>query len=339
MIRTIDAEPPLRWDIFNARSRALAQAITVAFAFFVIAGAVEASLIRIMQPTELELDWVSDVVLSAALGTAVYLWLHLRATRLALTERERAQLVIQTQLSLAEAMQRRLLPSVPLPAAGFQWAAKLTPAGKIGGDFYDFIEPTPDTRLMLIADVSGKGIAAAMALTLLRSTFRHVGRDTNNPAELAERMSAAFYEEWHGSPYVTCVVALVDLRRRTLTYTNAGHPPGVLVRDRTHRGFSEGGPPLGLLKDAQYVEERLELRVGDVCIFVTDGITESLDHALQRADDVLAAIVREDPRSASRICDAIMERALAGDGPDAVDDWTDDRTAVVVGVQKADRVR
>jgi hypothetical protein len=75
----------------NARSRALAQAITVACAFFVIAGAVEASLIRSIQPTELELDWVSDVVLSAALGSAVYLWLHLRATRLALTERERAQ--------------------------------------------------------------------------------------------------------------------------------------------------------------------------------------------------------------------------------------------------------
>jgi sigma-B regulation protein RsbU (phosphoserine phosphatase) len=319
----------------SARSRALAQAITVACAFFVIAGAVEASLIRSIQPTELELDWVSDVVLSTALGSAVYLWLHLRATRLALTERERAQLVIQTQLSLAEAMQRRLLPPVPLPAAGFEWAANLTPAGKIGGDFYDFIEPTPDTRLMLIADVSGKGISAAMALTLLRSTFRHIGRDTNNPAQLAERMSAAFYDEWHGSPYVSCVVAHVDLRDRTLTYTNAGHPPGVLVRDGADRGLSEGGPPLGLLKDAQYVEERLELRVGDVCIFVTDGITEAFDNAFLRPHDVLAATVREVSRSASGICDAIMARALASHGPYGVDDWTDDRTVVVVGVWKA----
>ena len=320
----------------NARSRALAQAITVACAFFLIAGAVEASLIRSIQPTELELDWVSDVVLSAALGSAVYLWLHLRATRLALTEHERTELVIQTQLSLAEAMQRRLLPSVPLPAAGFEWAANLTPAGKIGGDFYDFIEPIPDTRLMLIADVSGKGISAAMALTLLRSTFRRVGRDTNNPAQVAERMSAAFYDEWHGSPYVSCVLAHMDLRNRTLTYTNAGHPPGVLVRDGADRGLSEGGPPLGLLKDAQYVEELLELRVGDVCIFVTDGITEAFDGAFLRPDDVLAAAVRENSRSASGICDAIMARALASHGPHGVDNWTDDRTVVVVGVWKAD---
>ena len=243
--------------------------------------------------------------------------------------------MIQTQLSVAEAMQRRLLPPVPVLAGGFEWAANLTPAGKIGGDFYDFIEPIPGIRLMLIADVSGKGISAAMALTLLRSTFRHVGRDTNSPAQLSERMSAAFYDEWHGSPYVTCVVAHVNLRDRTLTYTNAGHPPGVLVRDGADHGLSEGGPPLGLLKDAQYFEERLELRVGDVCIFVTDGITEAFDDALLPSH-VLAATVGEDSRSANRICAAIMARALAGHGPLGVDNWTDDRTVVVVAVGKAD---
>ena len=92
VIRPIDGDPSERRHTVNPRFRALAQAITVAVPFFFIAGAVEASLIRIIQPTELELDWVSDVVLSAALGSAVYFWLHLRATRLALAERERAQL-------------------------------------------------------------------------------------------------------------------------------------------------------------------------------------------------------------------------------------------------------
>src|SRR5262245_233191 len=99
---------------FAADARALAQAGAVALAFFAVAGLLEAALIRAFRPSELELDWVSDVVLSAALGVAVYLWLHLRATRQALTERERSQVVIQTQLALAEAMQRRLLPDVPV---------------------------------------------------------------------------------------------------------------------------------------------------------------------------------------------------------------------------------
>ena len=69
------------------RSRTLVQALGVAVVFYLLAGTVEALLIKVVKPTEMELDWVSDAVLSMALGTAVYLWLHLRATRLALTER------------------------------------------------------------------------------------------------------------------------------------------------------------------------------------------------------------------------------------------------------------
>jgi len=315
---------------FQHRTQPLSQAVVVALAFYLIAGTIEASLIRIVQPTEMELDWVSDMVLSAALGAAVYLWLHLRATRLALTEREREQLVIQTQLSLAEGMQRRLLPPVPMPSQGFEWAATLTPAGSIGGDFYDFSEPSPNVRVMLIADVSGKGIAAAMALTLLRATFRHIASDTQDPAQLAARMSKAFFDEWHGSPYVTCVIARIDLSDRMLTYTNAGHPPGLLVRCSGSRDLWEGGPPLGLLEDADYREERLALATGDVCILMTDGITESFDGLSTSLASMVAGLASQRPRSASHMCDAIMAHALEGSGPSEVEDWTDDRTVVVV---------
>jgi serine phosphatase RsbU (regulator of sigma subunit) len=319
-------------SIFQQRTRPLSQAILVALAFYLIAGTIEASLIRIVQPTEMELDWVGDVVLSAALGAAVYLWLHLRATRLALTERERAQLVIQTQLSLAEGMQRRLLPPIPLPAHGFEWAATLMPAGKIGGDFYDFVEPAPNVRLMIVADVSGKGISAAMALTLLRATFRQLARDTHDPAQLAARMSKEFFDEWHGSPYVTCVIARIDLSGRVLTYTNAGHPPGLLVRCNGSRDLWEGGPPLGLLEHADYREERLPLRPDDVCILMTDGITESFDSLSTSLASVVASIAAQHPRSASHMCDAIMARAVEGSGPSGVQDWADDRTVVVVAL-------
>jgi serine phosphatase RsbU (regulator of sigma subunit) len=271
--------------------------------------------------------------LSVALGVAMYLWLHLRATRMALTEHERMELVIQTQLSLAEATQRRLLPPVPPAAGGCEWAATLAPAGKIGGDFYDFVDAARGIRLMLIADVSGKGIAAAMALTLLRSTFRRLARDTHDPAQLAKRMSDAFYDEWSGTPYVTGVVARFDLQARTLTYSNAGHPFGVLVGNRADRDLDVGGPPLGLLPDSRYSAERLELAGGDVYIFMTDGVTEALDD-VRRARAVVTQTLREGTRSATRICDALMRRALEGRGPADVDDWTDDRTVVVVAIEK-----
>jgi serine phosphatase RsbU (regulator of sigma subunit) len=294
-------EQPLSLPPIFQQGTRLSQAILVALAFYLIAGTIEASLIRIVQPTEMELDWVGDVVLSAALGAAVYLWLDLRATRLAQTERERAQLVIQTQLSLAEGMQRRLLPPIPLAAHGFEWAARLMPAGKIGGDFYDFVEPAPNVRLMLVADVSGKGIAAAMALTLLRATFRQLARDTHDPAQLAARMSKEFFDEWRGSPYVTCVIARIDVVDRVLTYTNAGHPPGLLVRGNGSRDLWEGGPPLGLLEHAEYREEHLTLMPGDVCILMTDGITESFDGLSTSLASVVAGIAAQHPRSASHM--------------------------------------
>ena len=313
--------------------RAIALASAVAVAFYTVAGLSEAALVRVIQPSETTLDWISDAVLSIALGIAVYLWLHLRATRRALTERERDQLVIHTQLSLAEAMQRRLLPRTPDSANGFEWAAMLTPAGRIGGDFFDFLSPKPGVRLMLIADVSGKGIAAAMALTLLRSTFRNLAGDAHSPAQLASRMSAVFQDEWHGSPYVTGVIARVDATERTLTYVNAGHPPGLLIRNHRGQALAIGGPPLGLLKHAEYDEECTTLKGGDVCAFVTDGVTESFDDHLQPWPEAAQDAVRVRPVSAEAVCTRIMSRALTGHGPDGVDGWTDDRTVIVLTVE------
>ena len=314
--------------------RTFVSASAIAIAFYVIAGLFEATLIRVLQPSELELDWISDGLLSTALGVAVYLWLYLRATRRALTESERAQLVIQAQLSLAEAMQRRLLPPVPAPADGLDWAAVLIPAGRIGGDFFDFLGPRPGVRLMLIADVSGKGISAAMALTLLRSTFRRVARDTVSPAELASRMSDALLDEWHGSPYVTAIVAQIDTMSRTLTYTNAGHPKAILVRDGTSSELAEGGPPLGLLNGARFNEGTLTLLPGDVCVLVTDGISEAFDDELRPWDSTLLELLRKAPQSAEQLCAALISEAQEGPGPRGVDDWTDDRTVIVLEVSR-----
>ncbi len=314
------------------RSKALGLASGVALAFYAVAGLSEAGLVRILQPTTTELDWISDAVLSIALGVAVYLWLHLRDTRRALTAHERARLVFQTQLSLAEAMQRRLLPSVPQRVDGLDWAAVLRPAGRIGGDFFDFLEPAADSRMVLVADVSGKGISASMALSLLRSTFRQVARDTRSPAELASRMSTAFYDEWHGWPYVTGIVARLDSRERRLTYANAGHPPGLLVRAGAERALGQGGPPLGLLPDARYAEESLALENGDVCAFVTDGITEAFDEGAPPWRTIARDAAGLQPLSAEAVCDRILTRAQEHHGPDGVDDWTDDRTVVVLVV-------
>src|SRR2546428_370113 len=155
--------------LMNSNRRALAESVTAAMCGYIIAGMLETTLIRAVRPTEWELAWVSDVALSAALGIAVYLWRHLLISRREIEERARAELVLQTQLSIAADIQRRLLPAVPTTDSGFEWAATLRSAGKIGGDFYDFVEVAPGVRVVLVADVSGKGIPAAMVLGSLPS--------------------------------------------------------------------------------------------------------------------------------------------------------------------------
>lgn len=314
------------------RRRALVEGVTAALIVYVIAGGSEEALIRILRPTEGELTWISDVVTAAAFGVAVYLWRHLRATRLELSERERDELVLQTQLTLAASMQRRLLPAAPPPDHGFEWAAVQIPAGRIGGDFYDFVEQSPGVWMVLTADVSGKGVPAAMALGLLRSIFRTLAREIVSPGLLVGRLSSALFEEWSGDPYLTCIVARVDTHERKLTSTNAGHPPGIVLRESTCKLLQSGGPPAGLIPGAVYGEDVVELRTGDRCVFVTDGVTEALDTGSEPSISIVASTASGPFPSPRAMGDAIMNRSMLGGGPSGIEAWSDDRTVVAISV-------
>jgi hypothetical protein len=144
----------MRWP---PHRRVFVESIVAAVCAYILSAAFEALLIRSIGPTEWELAWVSDVALAGAFGTAVYLWRHLLTTRRELEARERAQLVVDTQLSIAADIQRQLLPPLPPNEYGFEWAAALRSSGTIGGDFYDFMPFGPTQLVVLVADVSGKG--------------------------------------------------------------------------------------------------------------------------------------------------------------------------------------
>jgi serine phosphatase RsbU (regulator of sigma subunit) len=310
--------------------RAFAYSAVVALGGYILAAALETIVIRWLQPTEWELAWVSDLALAGALGVAVYLWRHLLATRQELAEHDRAEIVVQTQLSLAADIQRRLLPPLPPAANGCEWAAALRPAGKIGGDFYDFVATDPDTWMVLVADVSGKGIPAAMALGSLRSAFRALARQRLAPAEILGQLSTAFLEDWQGVPYVTCIVAAINLRAHTLVYSNAGHPPGILLGPARARYLDQGGPPAGLLSNATFHQELLSVHAGDICLLVSDGITEALD-GVPLADRLSSA--NAGGQSAEELCQTVMAQALRGRGPSGDAGWDDDRTVVVLAVR------
>lgn len=312
----------------NPTRRALAEAIGAALGGYVIAGSLEAVIIRWTRPTSWELAWISDVALAAALGVAVYLWRHLLTMRNELAERERAELVLETQLSLAADIQRRLLPPLPPVDEGIECAAALRSAGKIGGDFYDFVKTEPGVWLVLVADVSGKGIPAAMALGVLRSTFRALAKQRLQPAQIVTELSGVLLEEWQGEPYVTCIVVTLDLRTSTLTYANAGHPPGMFFGSQGIRRLDRGGPPAGLMPHARFEQEQLRITVGDACLLVTDGVTEAVESTARLESDFVTSLATG--IGAVSLCDALLARALSGPGPSDVPNWDDDRTVVVM---------
>lgn len=312
--------------------RIAGQSVAAALVAYLVAGAAEIALIRIFRPSELELAWVSDVLLATAFGVAVYLWRHLSATRAALLDRERAELVLATQLATAADLQRRLLPVLPGGDGRIEWAAALRSAGQIGGDFYDLVTFPDGRAMLLVADVSGKGIPAAMALSTLRASFRAVAHADAGPGQVLTQVSDTLHAQWAGTPYFTGIVAVVDAAAGVLDYANAAHPAAFVVGSAGTRLLEALGPPAALLAGTVYHERSLAIAPGDLCVFVSDGVTEALGDDAADNIEALARSGEATPGMAAELCDAVMGAARRGEGPAGVPDWDDDRTVVVLSV-------
>jgi len=302
--------------------------IGVAVISYRCARAADSLFLRVVHPPRGEVLLISDLILATVFGVVVYLWLNLRATRTRLTGLERAQIVLDTQLSLAAQIQRHLLPPMPVDSNGVRWAGRLEPALSIGGDFYDFI---PDADgLFIVGDVSGKGIPAALLQASAHSLFRTLARETVHPADLLTRVSREIYAENGGASYLTCVLARVDSATGTLMYANAGHPAGLIMGSSGRRLLSRGGPPAGLFPETAYESEVLPLGPGDLGVIVSDGITEAIDEDGVTAVDVLNRTICNvpEPRTPERVCDALMDMAQRNHGPRGVANWQDDKTVL-----------
>jgi hypothetical protein len=295
----------------------------------------EAVFVYLVQPPRGEMRSLTHAVLTVAFGVAIYLWLDLRATRALLTGMERSQLVVDTQLALAADVQRRLLPSAPPNLSRVRWASQLKPAGKIGGDFYDFIPIGQDSTLVLVGDVSGKGIPAALLHASAHSLFRTFARDTRQPADLLSLVSREIYAENSGALYLTCLVVRIDGTPATLIYANAGHPTGLLLGTSGTRLLSRGGPPVGMFPETVYQSEVVCVDAGDVGVIVTDDITEAIEQDGVSMVDRLNATVSNisSPWTPERVCDALMTLADGSTGPPGVPDWQDDKTVLAFLVE------
>jgi predicted permease len=252
-----------------------------------------------------------------------------------LTERALEQEKLRRDLALAAEVQRRLLPPQPPQSQAITLTAFTMPARSVGGDYYDFLDLGGERIGVAIADVSGKGVAAALVMSVVQASLRVISQDKSlRVSELAARMNGFLHQSTGANKYATFFYAQVDCGRR-LQYVNAGHNPPYLVR-RSSAGveISElgvGGTVIGLFPQLTFEEAAVELSPGDVLVAFTDGVTEARNTAddefgEERVKDLLRATAGlPAAQISSRLADEV--RAFIGDA-----EQHDDLTFVVMAV-------
>jgi phosphoserine phosphatase RsbU/P len=179
-------------------------------------------------------------------------------------------------LEEARQTQQRLLPAQMPSVSGVDIHTAWLPASEVGGDYFDVI-PLSDTSLALcIADVSGKGLAAALLMSNIQANVRAYARSDRQPQDVCAQLNRVVYDNTQDERFVTFFYAVFDVAHHTLTYTNAGHVPPILIRnDGSQQLLTEGGTVLGLFPASGYEQASVFLNLRDRLVLLTDGITEA----------------------------------------------------------------
>jgi sigma-B regulation protein RsbU (phosphoserine phosphatase) len=250
-------------------------------------------------------------------GMAASLKNHMDELRRTTAEKER----FAKELEIAKGIQQSFLPDAAPRIAGVELVAKNIPALEVGGDFYDFIPVGTDRWGLVIADVSGKGVPAALFMALSRTLIRASTLVNADPALSIAHANRMIYEDSKSNMFVTLFYAVLDSRAMTLDYVNAGHNPPCLLQGEASsvRLLKARGVALGVLDDVDLQSVKVDLQTGDVLVLYTDGVTEALNSAEEEFGEerLYAVITQNRHRPAEEIMAAILAAitAFAGDTP------------------------
>jgi phosphoserine phosphatase RsbU/P len=188
-----------------------------------------------------------------------------------MTVRNEAQyLAIQRELDTARQIQTTLLPREAPKISGLDVAVQYVPMAAVAGDLYDFVRLGPSRLGILIADVSGHGVPAALVASMVKLAFSTQADQAHDPAVVLTAMNRALSRQLERS-FVTAIYAVIDTDRRTITHANAGHPAPMIGRaNRSIEEIGEHGMMLGFTDDASYTNAETRLDAGDVVFLYTD---------------------------------------------------------------------
>jgi sigma-B regulation protein RsbU (phosphoserine phosphatase) len=161
--------------------------------------------------------------------------------------------------------------------AGLEIAGMMQPARGVGGDYYDYIPIDAHTIQIVIADVSGKGVPAALLMSATAAAMQLEANHDRNMLEMVGRLNTEIHSVSDGERYVTLLVAEIDAHKRTLRYVSCGHNPALLFRAKTGTLslMNSSCPPIGLSPEEICELSSADLSPGDVVVFYTDGVTEA----------------------------------------------------------------
>jgi sigma-B regulation protein RsbU (phosphoserine phosphatase) len=236
-------------------------------------------------------------------------------------ERARTVRQVKSELEIARNVQQKLFPQGGRRLATIEYSGRCLPAREVSGDYYDFLDAGENSLAFIVADVSGKGVAAALLMANLQACFRSQPQETlRRPATLLEAVNKLFYASTAPEHFATLFYGHYDDRTRTLCYANCGHPPPVLLRaNGTVERLASTATILGVFTNWASEERTVELGPGDTLILYSDGVTESGEESGEEfgEDGLLRVLGDGQSANAEMLVNRIVE-ALAGDQQDDV---------------------
>lgn len=237
----------------------------------------------------------------------------LENTRLHQAELDKQRM--QHELQLAYDVQASLIPGATPELSGWDFAAYWQPAREVAGDFYDFFAggTTPPLQNIVIADVSDKGMHAALFMALTRSTVRASALSAPSLAEGITQANRLLCADATGGMFVTLFCAQIDPRKNEITYVNAGHNPPLIyrARDRELIELTRTGIMLGFMEGFAFQQRAVALAENDFILFYTDGVTEALNaHEEQFGEARLRAVMLDHPHASPGDLLAALQNAL-----------------------------
>jgi sigma-B regulation protein RsbU (phosphoserine phosphatase) len=230
-----------------------------------------------------------------------------------------------------EAVQRGFLPKQIPQMAGYEISGAWFPAREVGGDYFDIHAFSENKLAMSIADVSGKGMSAALLMSNLQAAFKATASERVPPEELCGKVNRIICDNISRDRFITAFYGLLDGTCNRLVFTNAGHnAPFLARRDGSCLRLGEGGVPLGLFPDWNYERGEVQLAAGDRLVLFTDGVTEvSSADGEEFGEERLATVLLENRHLSAG---ELQERILAEVAKFSGGQFEDDATLVVVAV-------